>query len=341
MFQRILVAFFLLLVLSPFQPKPAAAAGELFFPETGYRVGGRFLEYWQQHGGLAQFGFPISETFTERDAQTGGEHMVQYFERNRFELHSANDRHNDVLLGRLGAQSLELRGIDWRHATQITSPQNGCQFFTETQHNVCDPFLGYWKSHGGLSIFGLPLSEARVETSPTDGKQYLTQHFERNRFEQHPELGQANNILLGLLGSELYTVEGINPTALEVIDLLNAERRKAGVRPVRLSRTLTSVAQGYSTVQAQQGAISHVGPDGSNAGQRLTHAGYTWQRYGENLAAGQRDAHEVMQAWMNSTGHRDNMLHPDFREVGIGLTHRENDPSNYVDYWVMELGTPR
>ena len=78
-------------------------------------------------------------------------------------------------------------------------------------------FWGYWSRHGlefdgqagasfneSLALFGLPLSEPVIETNPTDGKQYLTQHFERARFEFHPEnAGTDYEVLLGLLGREL------------------------------------------------------------------------------------------------------------------------------------------
>ncbi|KPV49716.1 hypothetical protein SE17_31020, partial [Kouleothrix aurantiaca] len=54
-----------------------------------------------------------------------------------------------------------------------------------------------------LALFGLPLSEATMETNPTTGQQYLTQHFERARFEFHPENQPPYDVLLGLLGREL------------------------------------------------------------------------------------------------------------------------------------------
>src|SRR5438477_4432351 len=72
------------------------------FPETGKAVCGRFLEYWSAHGGLAQQGFPISQTRSETSGADGKVYMVQYFERAVFELHPENPQPNDVLLSLLG-----------------------------------------------------------------------------------------------------------------------------------------------------------------------------------------------------------------------------------------------
>ena len=80
---------------------PAASRiGAQHFPETGHSVGGAFLTFWQQHGGLATFGYPITEAF-EEDGRT-----VQYFERQRFELHPEHAAPYNVLLGLLGVEAL-------------------------------------------------------------------------------------------------------------------------------------------------------------------------------------------------------------------------------------------
>lgn len=77
-----------------------------------------------------------------------------------------------------------------------------CQTFAETGKTVCDPFLTYWNTHGGLAQQGLPLTDEFTEVSPTDGKPYTVQYFERARFEKHPENKAPYDVLLGLLGRE-------------------------------------------------------------------------------------------------------------------------------------------
>ncbi|HEX8598761.1 MAG TPA: hypothetical protein VF952_09645 [Chloroflexia bacterium] len=81
---------------------PNTSAGSQLFPQTGKRVGGAFLQYWQSHGGLAQQGYPISEQFVEVSPVDGKSYTVQYFERAVFELHPELQAPNNVLLSLLG-----------------------------------------------------------------------------------------------------------------------------------------------------------------------------------------------------------------------------------------------
>jgi hypothetical protein len=81
----------------------AASPPSRHFPETGKSVSGRFLLYWEQHGGLARQGFPISEPFVEVLDTDGKPYLVQYFERAVFEYHPENPPPGDVLLSLLGS----------------------------------------------------------------------------------------------------------------------------------------------------------------------------------------------------------------------------------------------
>ena len=83
-------------------------AGATYFAETGHNLAGRFLSYWQANGGLAQFGYPLSEEFTER-LEDGKAYTVQYFERARFEYHPENAAPYDVLLGQFGRRIVAAR----------------------------------------------------------------------------------------------------------------------------------------------------------------------------------------------------------------------------------------
>jgi uncharacterized protein YkwD len=133
----------------------------------------------------------------------------------------------------------------------------------------------------------------------------------------------------------------ISPLAERIFTLINVQRVAAGLRPVTVNAMLMAEAQRFSGIQADLGTLSHRGNDGTNAGQRLTRAGYNWRFYGENLAAGHITADDVVTAWMNSPSHRAIMLHPRAQEIGIGHTHRDNDPARYVNYYAMEVGQPR
>jgi hypothetical protein len=82
--------------------QPNNSAGSVLFPETGKRLGGKFLQYWRDHGGVLQQGLPISDEFIEKSDLDGKEYRVQYFERAVFEEHLENPAPNDVLLSQLG-----------------------------------------------------------------------------------------------------------------------------------------------------------------------------------------------------------------------------------------------
>ncbi len=201
-----------LLSIGMLTPLPAIARTQCF-PQTGVCVADRFLTFWEKHGGLAIFGFPLSDQRSERSAE--GAFVSQWFERERFELHPQNPAPYDVLLGRLGDEQLKRQGRDWRSFPKGTA-QSGCLFFESTGHTICEPFLSYWKSHGlefdgqrgisqpeSLALFGLPLSEPTDETN-SSGDRVLTQWFERARFEYHPKNAPAYQVLLGRLGAEQY-----------------------------------------------------------------------------------------------------------------------------------------
>lgn len=207
----ILMLFILTSVIA-FQPATAQARARCF-PETGLCVNDTLLSFWERHGGLAVFGFPISDQRSERSAE--GVFSSQWFERERFELHPENRAPYNVLLGRLGDEQLRRQGRDWRSFPK-GSAQPGCLFFDTTGHTICEPFLSFWRSHGlefdgrrgtsqaeSIALFGLPLSEPNTELN-SSGDRVLTQWFERARLEYHPENTADYRILLGRLGAELY-----------------------------------------------------------------------------------------------------------------------------------------
>ncbi|MEX2314950.1 MAG: glycosyl hydrolase family 18 protein [Thermomicrobiales bacterium] len=180
----------------------------IYFPETGHSLAYGFLEYWQENGGLARYGYPRTEEFTETDPMVGISYTVQYFERARFEYHPEfAGTEFEVLIGHTGRWALERRGVDpWETAT---GPKPGARYFQETGHNLSGSFLEYWEANGGLMTLGYPITEEFIEENPEDGKSYVVQYFERARFEYHPEYaGTHSEVLLGLLGNEMLRDRG-------------------------------------------------------------------------------------------------------------------------------------
>src|SRR6188472_2688303 len=155
---RRLAAVMAALVLPLLAVLPAvtlAQAGSRTFPETGKTVSGRFLDYWNTHGGLAQQGYPISNEMQEKSDTDGKTYTVQYFERAVFELHTENQPPNDVLLSLLGTflyQQKYPNGAPNQHVS-TTNPRK----FTETGHTIGGKFRTYWEQHGGLAQQGYPI----------------------------------------------------------------------------------------------------------------------------------------------------------------------------------------
>ncbi|MGY1495474.1 CAP domain-containing protein [Streptomyces sp. QTS52] len=108
-------------------------------------------------------------------------------------------------------------------------------------------------------------------------------------------------------------------TAAEVTDLTNRERARAGLPPLATDAPLTRAAQAHSTDMVVRAFYSHTGPDGSRPWDRAAAAGSTRRTIGENIACGQRSAAEVVEGWMNSPGHRANILKREFTHIGIGF----------------------
>ncbi len=174
------------------------------FPQTSQLVQGRLLDYWERNGGLAILGLPLGPEQIAYDSE-GQPYSLQWFERTRLEVHPNNPPPYDVLVGRLGVEILEQRGIDWRSLPGAGGPPSDeCLYFAETDHSLCAPFRDYWEAQGGLAVFGYPISEPQPEQNADDNQVYLVQYFERNRFEYHPDASDGANVLLGRLGAELY-----------------------------------------------------------------------------------------------------------------------------------------
>lgn len=107
--------------------------------------------------------------------------------------------------------------------------------------------------------------------------------------------------------------------AQQVVNLVNQQRAAAGCRPLTVDSRLTTAAQLHSEDQAAHQTMSHTGSDGSSLAERIDRAGYQWRTIGENVAYGQTTPAQVMNDWMNSDGHRENILNCDFEDIGVGV----------------------
>ncbi len=117
-----------------------------------------------------------------------------------------------------------------------------------------------------------------------------------------------------------------------VLALVNEERSKVGCRPVTASASLTALAQTFSEDMAARAFFDHTDPDGATPWDRAAKAGVTGLG-GENIARGQADAQAVMDAWMNSDGHRANILNCDYTTLGVGVHFGSGGP-----WWTQDFG---
>lgn len=137
---------------------------------------------------------------------------------------------------------------------------------------------------------------------------------------------------LGLLAVALCTVAGSAQSDPASTKALNTFRADAGRAPLAYSSDLESAADRHARDMAHKQFFSHTGSDGTDVALRVTQAGYGWCFVAENIAQGQRDLVEVMEAWATSPGHRRNMLSRDATEYALVQA-----PGRI---WVMVLASP-
>ena len=116
----------------------------------------------------------------------------------------------------------------------------------------------------------------------------------------------------------------------EVVDFVNGERAKTGCDPLTMDPKLAQAAQDHSTDMAERDYFDHTTPEGLTFADRIVNAGYPTPG-AENIAVGQQNAEDVMDAWMNSDGHRANILNCDLKTIGVGLAEDGM-------YWTQDFG---
>jgi beta propeller repeat protein len=162
-----------------------------YFAETKHNVSGAIRQFWFLNGGIAIFGYPLSEPFEETGAD-GVKRQVQYFERAKLEANPADPK--QISVARLGAASIAGRTYPTVPYFDTTADR---AYFVQTGHSIGGWFYTYWKENGGLTVFGYPLSQEVQE----NGR--VVQHFERARFELNPSAdGPRTGVILGQLGRE-------------------------------------------------------------------------------------------------------------------------------------------
>jgi uncharacterized protein YkwD len=307
-------------------PAPANASEVLTFPATGHSIkSAAFVRFFQAYGGVQTFGYPLTEEVTENGR------TVQYFERQRFEYHAENAGSDyEVLLGRLGDESSRARQP---FATAAPFADSATRvYIAQTHHALAEPFLSYWRSHGGVRILGYPISEVVTE----GGMQ--VQYFERARFERHPEnAGSPYEVLLTQLGKAAMEQRGVSaapaapaaPPAAQINGLedsllrqINAARTQAGLNAVPLDSRLITLARDRSADMANRGYFDHHTPDGKTFLDMLKARGVPFTMAGEIIAENNypaaQTADQAYQGFMKSSEHHRIIMMGNWTAAGVG-----------------------
>lgn len=131
-------------------------------------------------------------------------------------------------------------------------------------------------------------------------------------------------------------IQDVKTAENRVITLVNAERAKAGLSPLKANWQLSRVARYKSQDMIDKGYFSHTSPTYGSPFTMIQSFGLKFSAAGENIAMGQQTPEQVMAAWMNSPGHRSNILSPAYSEIGVGLA---KSPSG-VCYWTQMFIKP-
>jgi hypothetical protein len=216
--------------------------------------------------------------------------LIQHFERDRLEDHSAQGE--GILAGRLGAERLEQQGRPWQYGSDAGGP--GCRYYSQTGYNLCGGFLSYWDRNGGLARFGYPITDQIQET--LEGHTYTVQYFERRRMEYHPENQPPYDILLGLLGRQIYTnsIEGGPSQACPVVSPTLHRTWEVYARDLGCGAAYVGVSEGIgiATQPFEGGAMLWLPrPDGAPAHifviMRASDVSLSWQLYLDDYVEGE------------------------------------------------------
>ena len=140
----------------------------------------------------------------------------------------------------------------------------------------------------------------------------------------------------GILSDRDYSHTSLNAEMAR--DVINAYRKKHGLKLLKLNPELTEAAKAHSRDLAKWDRISHYGSDGSNPWDRVKRTGYNARLTAENVGTGQIDFNEVMRGWEESPGHNKNLLTPDAEHMGIALA--QDPKSEFKSFWTLVIGAP-
>jgi hypothetical protein len=233
------------------QPTAAQTGRELYFPETGHKVTGEFLDaYLAVENPLLLYGYPITEAFM--DPVMGK--MVQYFQRTRFELHPEMPPELRVKRTPLGAYIYEPGNL----LPTPSENSNACKYFPESGYPVCYAFLDFFEANGSVAQFGYPISNFESH------EDRIVQYFQLARMEWHPEFPVGQRVTLtdlgrnyfDLMGEKLERLSPVNNVLPTILDLkVNAFTRQA-VTSLQGEQTISVIVQDQNRLPVQNAQMT-------------------------------------------------------------------------------------
>lgn len=133
------------------------------------------------------------------------------------------------------------------------------------------------------------------------------------------------------------TIDDIKTKEAEVVRLVNVERRKRGLQPVANNWQLGRVARYKSQDMINKNYFSHTSPTYGSPFDMMESFGIRFSAAGENIASGQRTPAEVLAAWMNSPGHRANILSPTYNQLGVGLATSKSGKNYWTQMFIKTM----
>ncbi len=180
--------------------------------------------------------------------------------------------------------------------------------------NLLNKYGVQWNQFNGFVPTNQPTTQAPTQAQP---KAQAPAPAQKPAAQQQPAKQTTTN-----------TAASVSEFEKQVVELTNQERAKAGLAPLQLDENLSKVARDKSLDMQQKGYFSHNSPTYGSPFDMMRSYGIQYNSAGENIAMGQRSPEEVVQAWMNSAGHRANILNSSFTHIGVGYVANGN-------YWTQ------
>lgn len=195
-----------------------------------------------------------------------------------------------------------------------------------------DELLKKFNAQGQSAQAAAPQQETQAPDQAEAAPQEQAQAPEQSEEAKAPEQTQQNTKAQQSENTDkIEQTKDASQFEQKVVDLVNQEREKQGLKPLTLNKKLSDVARTKSKDMMDKGYFDHNSPTYGSPFDMMKQFGIEYTTAGENIAKGQQSPEDVMNAWMNSDGHRKNILNPDFTEIGVGYVKGD------TTYWTQQF----